>query len=123
MKQVLFGKTGIKVPAVVVGCMRIGNMDQQELGKFVHGAMDLGANFFDHADIYDGGRCEEHFGQILASDKSLHREDMFIQSKCGIVRGMGKAVLPMIVALTGSCLLTTYAEWVSIEILYVFFNW
>ena len=88
MKQVLFGKTGIKVPAVVIGCMRIGNMDQQELGKFVHGAMDLGANFFDHADIYDGGRCEEHFGQLLASDKSLHREDMFIQSKCGIRSGM-----------------------------------
>lgn len=87
MKKVNLGNTGIQVPAVVVGCMRIGNMDQDQLGKFVHSAMDMGANFFDHADIYDGGRCEEHFGTLLAEDKSLHREDMFIQSKCGIRPG------------------------------------
>jgi predicted oxidoreductase len=44
-------------------------------------------NFFDHADIYGGGACEELFGTALKLT-GIDRENLFIQSKCGIVRGV-----------------------------------
>ncbi len=87
MKQVKFGKTGLQVPAVVTGCMRFADKTPQEMNHFIHTALDLGASFFDHADIYAEGRCEELFGEALAMDQSLQREDMMIQSKCGIRTG------------------------------------
>ena len=85
MKQVRFGSG--TAPAVVVGCMRINALSDAEMNHFVHSALDLGANFFDHADVYGGGRCEELFGRVLAADNSLRREDFILQSKCGIRHG------------------------------------
>lgn len=84
MYSIELGKSGIQVPTIAVGCMRISNMSRESLETFVHTAMDNGANFFDHADIYDGGRCESMFGDIITP--SL-REKMIIQTKCGIVPG------------------------------------
>src|SRR5690606_13459610 len=49
-------------------------------------AIELGINFFDHADIYGAGKCEELFGEVLKRNPSL-REKIVIQSKCGIRRG------------------------------------
>lgn len=87
MKQIHLGGTARKVPAIVVGCMRIGELDRQQLNSLIHTAVDAGANFFDHADIYGGGICETHFGEALQGDTSIRREDLIIQSKCGICRG------------------------------------
>lgn len=87
MKQVPFGKTGMKVPAVAVGCMRLGGKSVQEMNWFIHTALELGANFFDHADIYGGGQCEALFGEAFSQDASLKREDIILQSKCGIRKG------------------------------------
>ena len=84
MKQVALGGSGMTVPAIIVGCMRLGELDTQALGHFIHTALDSGANYFDHADIYGGGVCEEHFGTVLRSDPSIRREDIILQSKCGI---------------------------------------
>ncbi len=53
----------------------------------MHAALDEGINFFDHADIYGGGRSEEIFGAFLEENRGL-REKMFIQSKCAIHDGM-----------------------------------
>ena len=50
-------------------------------------AVEEGITFFDHADIYGNGECESLFGQAL-KESSLKREDLFIQSKCGIVPGV-----------------------------------
>ena len=88
MKQISLGGTSWMVPAVAVGCMRLGELDSAALGRFIHAALDHGANFFDHADIYGGGACEEHFGAALQSDPSLRREDLILQSKCGIRKGL-----------------------------------
>lgn len=49
--------------------------------------MEAGINFFDHADIYGGGRCEELFGKAFVKT-GIKREDVIIQSKCGIVPGI-----------------------------------
>lgn len=45
--------------------------------------MEQGANFFDHADIYGGGTCEERFGEAWTG-AGIRREDMILQTKCGI---------------------------------------
>lgn len=87
MKEVKFGKTGLSVPAIVVGCMRLNDKTPQEMNHFIHSALDMGAFFFDHADIYSDGRCEELFGEAFAGDSSLRREDVILQSKCGIRMG------------------------------------
>lgn len=87
MKQIPLGGGGWMVPAVIVGCMRLGELDSAALGRFIHTALDCGANYFDHADIYGGGSCEEHFGAVLQNDPSIRREDLILQSKCGIRQG------------------------------------
>jgi len=92
MKTVRIKKMNKEMPAVVVGCMRqAGFTDRpftpQEMNHFIHTAVENGANYFDHADIYGMGRAELVFGEALAlKDSSLKREDLIIQSKCGIRR-------------------------------------
>ena len=85
MYSIDFGKSGIKVPAVAVGCMRISDMNEKEVSAFVDKALSFGANFFDHADIYGGGKSEEVFGKAISASM---REHIFIQTKCGIRKGM-----------------------------------
>lgn len=87
MKQIQLGSSGLAVPAVIVGCMRLGSLDRQAINFFIHAALENGAYYFDHADIYGNGACEEHFGAVLQADSSIHREDLILQSKCGIRQG------------------------------------
>jgi len=87
MKYVTAGKEAMKVPAIVAGCMRLDWFEKQQMNHFIHTAIELGVNFFDHADIYGGGKSEAIFGEALKGDSSLKREDMIIQSKCGIRSG------------------------------------
>jgi predicted oxidoreductase len=49
-------------------------------------ALELGANFFDHADCYGNGECETIFAEVSGMNSSI-REKLFLQSKCGIVPG------------------------------------
>ena len=78
---------GLQVPAVAVGCMRINKLDKSEAERFVQTSLDIGANFFDHADIYGGGVCEEIFADAVHMSPAV-REKMFLQSKCGIRPGI-----------------------------------
>lgn len=87
MKQIVIGEQKITAPAIITGCMRLADFDKQQMNHFIHASMDLGVNIFDHADIYGDGRSEEIFGKAMKGDASLHREDMLIQSKCGIKKG------------------------------------
>lgn len=86
MKRIKLGKSGLEVPAVAVGCMRINGLSKQEVEAFIKNALDQGANFFDHADIYGRGSCEEIFAEAVQMSDSI-REKMVLQSKCGIVPG------------------------------------
>lgn len=85
MYNIELGKSGLSVPTVAVGCMRISDMKEKDVSAFVNTALEQGANFFDHADIYGGGKSEEVFGKAVSS---LNREDIIIQTKCGIRKGM-----------------------------------
>ena len=87
MKQIKLGKTNISVPAIVLGCMRLGALDLNLAEKFIDTALELGINYIDHADIYGGGSCEKLFGKAAKLNTS-NREKFFIQSKCGIVPGV-----------------------------------
>ena len=87
MKRIPLGATGLQVPAIAVGCMRISRMPEDKLDQHLLYCMEQGLNFFDHADIYGGGQCEEVFAAAVKRT-GLRREDMFLQSKCGIRPGM-----------------------------------
>lgn len=78
---------GGKVPAsaVAMGCMRLTDA-KVSVDKLVETALGLGIDFFDHADIYGGGKCEEIFGGYLAANPSI-RDKITIQTKCGIRKG------------------------------------
>ena len=87
MKEIVLGTTGKKMPAIVVGCMRLADKSVREMQSFLHSALEQGAYFFDHADIYGGGQSESIFGEAMAKDSSIKREELFLQSKCGIRQG------------------------------------
>lgn len=84
MKKIELGKTGLAVPAVAVGCMRISDMNEKEAAMFVDTCLENDAVFFDHADIYGRGKSEAVFSKAISS---LDREKLIIQTKCGIVPG------------------------------------
>ena len=86
MKKVNLGKTGLQVPAVAVGCMRMNDLSQGEAERFLSGALDMDAVFFDHADIYGAGKYEEMFGKFLQANPGK-RDKLFLQSKCSIIPG------------------------------------
>ncbi len=73
--------------SVIIGCMRFSEKTASEMNSFIHTAFERGLNWYDHADIYGGGKSEEVFGLAMANDSSLKREDFIIQSKCGIRKG------------------------------------
>lgn len=84
--MITLGKTNLKVPEIAIGCMRINSMDIDELIKYIKFCVDNNLNFFDHADIYGRGECERLFGKALKLS-GIKREDIILQSKCGIVPG------------------------------------
>ena len=55
MKYIQLGKSGLTVPSVVLGCMRIRDVSAKEAEELVATALELGCNFFEHADIYGQG--------------------------------------------------------------------
>ncbi len=87
MRTMTLGKSSLSVPVVAVGCMRINTLDRKQAETFVQTALEEGANFFDHADVYGGGTCEEIFADAIHMNDDV-REQIILQSKCGIRKGM-----------------------------------
>ncbi|NIK78856.1 putative oxidoreductase [Paenibacillus castaneae] len=86
MRTMKLGNSTLEVPVVAVGCMRIDSLNKTEAENFVQTALEEGANFFDHADIYGGGKCEEIFSDAIHMSDDI-REKIILQSKCGIRKG------------------------------------
>ncbi len=85
MKTFMLGNR--KASRIAQGCMRIGALSDAELDRMIRTDLDLGINFFDHADIYGGaGLCEQRFGDFLRANPGI-RDHMLIQTKCGIRQG------------------------------------
>ena len=85
MKQVNLGPNEVGAASVILGCMRI--TEAADPVKVIDTAMANGINFFDHADIYGGGKCEEIFAKAF-KETGYQRDEIFLQSKCGIVPGV-----------------------------------
>jgi predicted oxidoreductase len=81
--------TGIDRPApnVVLGLMRIQDLDDDAVRTLIGTARDAGIDFFDHADVYgrDVHGCERRFAEAMQLSPS-EREQVTIQTKAGIVR-------------------------------------
>lgn len=86
MKYITTFSRAVPVSQVALGCMRISSMTAAECERYISHALDCGYNYFDHADIYGGGKCEEVFGAALARNPAL-RHKIIIQTKCGIRPG------------------------------------
>ncbi|MDC8829898.1 aldo/keto reductase [Alteromonas gilva] len=77
---------------LIFGCMGLGgNWQHQPYTKddlrlatvAVEKALDCGITVFDHADIYTNGNAEKVFAEVLSAQPDW-RNNMIIQSKCGI---------------------------------------
>jgi len=84
MAKINLGNSGLIVPDVALGVMRIDSKTANEAQSIVEKALDKGVNFFDTADIYAAGNSSTVFGQAL-KDAVVNRDDIFIQSKGGII--------------------------------------
>ena len=83
MRYITIGQDDKELSEIVLGMMRIEDKSVKEVEELVETALSVGINAFDSADIYGRGRCEELLGLVLKNRPDL-REEMWIQSKCGI---------------------------------------
>jgi predicted oxidoreductase len=86
MKTLSIGTSGLEAAEISLGCMRIAGMDAQAVDALISTSYEVGINFFDHADIYGGGRSEAVFAASVAR-LGLDRSQLILQSKCGIRSG------------------------------------
>lgn len=86
MQNILLRNTLPEAGQIIVGCMRMDSRTPQELANMIDDLADRGISFYDHADIYGHGKCEELFGEAMQL-ANTPREDLIIQSKCGIRDG------------------------------------
>lgn len=86
MKNINIGNGKVQGSEIALGCMRMGALNKDEAEKVIKTSLEEGINFFDHADIYAGGKSEEIFSEAINLTSDL-REKMILQTKCGIVPG------------------------------------
>ena len=61
-------------------------MENAAVDELIKTSFDAGIDFYDHADIYGGGKCEEVFAASVAR-LGIDRKQLVLQSKCGIRKG------------------------------------
>ena len=69
--------------SIILGCMRMPSLSVSEAEVMIQTAMECGVNFFDHATCYADGDAEVRFGDAF-KQSGIKREDVIIQSKCGL---------------------------------------
>ncbi len=72
MEFINFGRTGLKVSRLCLGCMTYGSskwrewvLNEEESRPFIQHALEAGINFFDTANMYSDGVSEEVVGRAL----------------------------------------------------------
>jgi aryl-alcohol dehydrogenase-like predicted oxidoreductase len=88
VETIKFGRTGLEVSRICLGCMSYGEpgrgshawtLPEAESRPFIRKALDLGVNFFDTANIYSDGTSEEIVGRAL--NDLVPREEVVIATK------------------------------------------
>lgn len=84
MKKRRLGNSNLYVTPIGLGCRTLGYKSEtmEEAVAIVQGAIKLGINFIDTANIYRGGKSEEIIGQAIQS----MRKQVIIATKGSIVR-------------------------------------
>jgi predicted oxidoreductase len=87
MKRFTLPQTTLETSNVILGLMRIHDLDDEQIRTLVGTARDAGIDYFDHADVYGGDHgCERRFGDAVTFSPA-EREQVRIQSKVGIRQG------------------------------------
>ncbi|OFH48361.1 aldo/keto reductase [Listeria monocytogenes] len=86
MKRIAIGNSALTASEISLGCMRMADLSKEDANKVINTALENGIDFFDHADIYGGGKSEEVFADAIDMNATI-REKMILQSKCGIRQG------------------------------------
>jgi aryl-alcohol dehydrogenase-like predicted oxidoreductase len=88
MDYVKFGKTGLDVSKLCLGCMTYGipdrgthpwTLNEAQSRPLIKQALDLGINFFDTANVYSDGTSEEIVGRALKD--FARRDDVVLATK------------------------------------------
>lgn len=78
MEQRFLGKTGIRVSKLCLGTMGFGKEADEATARAIYArCRDAGVNFFDCADVYQGGRSEEILGRLVRA----HRDEVVLATK------------------------------------------
>jgi len=78
LDYVTLGKTGLSISAYGFGTMSFGgDADEETSGALYARCREVGINFFDCANVYEGGRSEEILGGLIKHE----RENVIITSK------------------------------------------
>ena len=95
MQPRVLGSSGLLVSPICLGTMTFGEpVPENEAIRLVHGAMDLGINFIDTANVYEGyrrvlgsagGVAEEILGKALRN----RRDKVVLATKVGAPNGPG----------------------------------
>lgn len=88
IKQVPFGRTGIKVSPIIVGCMSYGSKkylpwcleDEDKIFEILKYCYDHGIRTFDTANCYSNGKSERILGKFLRK-YNIKRETVVIMTK------------------------------------------
>lgn len=88
MKTISIADTELRTPNIILGLMRIADLDDAEIRTLVGGARDLGVTYFDHAPVYGAEMhgCEARFGDAMRLT-GTERAAVTLQSKVGIAPG------------------------------------
>lgn len=88
MSQINLGGSGLMVPQIALGAMRMGDKTEAEAQEVVETVLSKGVNFFDTADIYGNGASTKSLAKALKA-AGAKREDIILQSKGGILSDAG----------------------------------
>ena len=83
MKTINIANGPQSASAVILGCMRMPALSVQAAADMIRAAAQEGVNFYDHATCYGDGEAETRFGDAFPLT-GLKREEVYIQSKCGL---------------------------------------
>lgn len=78
MEYRTLGRTGVRVSCLCMGTMSFGGpADEETSAVMFHRCREIGINFFDTANVYNGGRSEQILGKLMSKD----RDELIIASK------------------------------------------
>ena len=117
MKYIDVANGKMSASEISLGCMRISKMSDKDISTLIHTALDEGINFFDHADIYGGGKSEERFSEALDMNPSL-REKMILQTKVGIRKGSFDFSKEHILEAVDGCLKRLRTDYLDVVLLH-----